>query len=304
MTIKNPIEWTGAQFVEAAQALRSAGHSFQHLQDTTHSPIPAVRKIGFADLRDALAKGFADFEAYRSDVLFVGIVYAAVGLVLARIAFNMNLIPLLFPLASGFAIVGPFAAIGLYEMSRLREQGQEARWTNAFDVFKTPAIGGIAVLGAILIVTFLIWLTVAWQIYQAAFGPAPIVSLAQFEHDIFHTPGGRDTIILGFGIGFLFALFAMTIILVSFPLLLDRDVGFDAAIRTSVRAVLANPVPIAAWGLIVAAGLVLGSLPLFVGLIVAIPVLGHATWHLYRKLVPRDGEGRAALRLYPSDDVH
>ncbi|MEI9992560.1 MAG: DUF2189 domain-containing protein [Rhizomicrobium sp.] len=304
MTIKNPIEWTGAQFVEAAQALRSAGHSFQHLQDTTHSPIPAVRKIGFADLRDALAKGFADFEAYRSDVLFVGIVYAAVGLVLARIAFNMNLIPLLFPLASGFAIVGPFAAIGLYEMSRLREQGQEARWTNAFDVFKTPAIGGIAVLGAILIVTFLIWLTVAWQIYQAAFGPAPIVSLAQFEHDIFHTPGGRDTIILGFGIGFLFALFAMTISLVSFPLLLDRDVGFDAAIRTSVRAVLANPVPIAAWGLIVAAGLVLGSLPLFVGLIVAIPVLGHATWHLYRKLVPRDGEGRAALRLYPSDDVH
>ncbi len=159
-------------------------------------------------------------------------------------------------------------------------------------------------LGAILIVTFLLWLTVAWQIYEATFGPAPIVSLAQFEHDIFHTPAGRDMIILGFGIGFLFALFAMAISLVSFPLLLDRDVGFDAAIRTSVRAVLANPAPVAAWGLIVTAGLVLGSLPLFVGLIVAIPVLGHATWHLYRKLVPRDGEGRIALRHYPPDDIH
>jgi len=303
MTIKNPIEWTGAQVVEAAHALRSAGHSFQHLQDTTHSPIPAVRRIGFADLGDALAKGFADFEAYRSDVLFVGIVYAVIGLVLARAAFNMNLIPLLFPLASGFAIVGPFAAIGLYEMSRLREQGQEARWTNAFDVFKAPAIGGIAVLGTLLIATFLVWLAVAWQIYRAAFDGAPIVSLAQFGHDIFYTPGGREMIVAGIGVGFLFALFAMAISLVSFPLLLDRDVGFDAAIRTSVRAVLANPVPIAAWGLIVSAGLVLGSLPLFVGLIVAIPVLGHATWHLYRKLVPRDGEEGGALRVYPSDDA-
>jgi len=304
MTIKNPIEWTGAQFVEAAHALRSAGHSFNHLQDTVHSPIPAVRKIGFADLREALAKGFADFEAYRSDVLFVGIVYAAVGLVLARVAFNMNLIPLLFPLASGFAIIGPFAAIGLYEMSRLRELGREVSWTNAFDVFKAPAIGGIAVLGALLIVTFLVWLTVAWQIYQATFGPTPIVSLTQFGHDIFYTPGGRAMVVEGIGAGFLFALFAMAISLVSFPLLLDRDVGFDAAIRTSVRAVLANPVPIAAWGLIVAAALVLGSLPLFVGLIVVIPVLGHATWHLYRKLVPRDGEGRIALRVYPPDDIH
>ncbi len=285
MTIRNPIEWSGAQLVHAAHAMRSAGASLRHVQDTIHSPALTVRRIGVADLRAALIEGFADFEAYRSDVLFVGIVYVVVGLVLARLAFGMDMLPLLFPLASGFAIVGPFAAIGLYEMSRLREQGVEARWTNAFDVLRAPAIGAIAMLGLLLIAIFLVWLAVAWAIYLATFGPAPIVSLTQFMHDVFRTPGGQTMIVVGIGAGFLFALLAMSVSIVSFPLLLDRDVGLDTAIATSFRAVIANPVPMAAWGLIVAGGLVLGSLPLFIGLVVVIPVLGHATWHLYRRLV-------------------
>ena len=286
MTIRNPIEWGGAQLVEAAHAMRNAGRSLQHMQDTIHSPAPTVPRIGVADLRDALGKGFADFEAYRTDVLFVGIVYTIVGLVLARVAFGEDLIPLLFPLASGFAIVGPFAALGLYEMSKLREQGIEASWSNAFDVFKSPAIGTIAVLGGVLIALFGLWLFTAWQIYLATFGRAPIDSLGQFLHDVFRTPGGQEMIVVGVGVGFLFALAAMAISIVSFPLLLDRDVGLDTAIRTSVRAVLVNPGMMALWGLIVAALLALGALPLFVGLVVVIPVLGHATWHLYRKVVP------------------
>ena len=302
MTIRNPIEWSGAQLVQAAHAMKVAGTSLHHMQDTAHSPAPAVKRIGVADLREAIARGFADFEAYRSDVLFLGVIYAVVGAVLARLAFGMDLLPLLFPLASGFAIVGPFAAIGLYEMSRLREQGAEVRWTNAFDVFKAPAIGGIAVLGAMLIGIFLLWLGAAWTIYLNTFGGAPIVSLSQFLHDVLSTPGGQMMTVIGVGVGFLFALLAMAISLVSFPLLLDRDVGLDTAIRTSIRAVAANPVTVGLWGLIVAVGLVLGSLPLFVGLIVVIPVLGHATWHLYRKLVPRDGEGRRVSAAF--DDIH
>ena len=269
MTIRNPIEWTGAQFVEAAHVMQSAHHSLQHIQDTIHSPAPKVRRITTTDLRAALAEGFADFEAYRTDVLFVGVIYAAVGLVLARVVFQEDLLPLLFPLASGFAIVGPFAAVGLYEMSRLREMGVAARWSNAFDVFRAPAVGAISVLGAALIATFLVWLFVAWEIYLSTFGPTPINSLAQFVHDVFRTPGGQAMIVLGIGVGFLFALFAMAISIVSFPLLIDRDVGLDTAIRTSIRAMTANPGPMAAWGLIVAAGLVIGSLPLFVGLVVA-----------------------------------
>lgn len=285
MTIKNPIEWSGAQLVQAAHAIGSAHRSLQHVQDTIHSPAPAVRKIGIADVRDALAKGFEDFEAYRSDVIFLGIVYVVAGLVLARFAFGMDLLPLLFPLASGFAIVGPFAAVGLYEMSRLREQGVEVNWKNALDVFNAPAAGAISVLGLGLIAIFLAWLGAAWLIYANTMGPASPTTIGGFLHDVFLTPGGQTMIVVGVGVGFLFAVFAMAISIVSFPLLIDRDAGLDTAVRTSIRAVTANPGPMAVWGVIVTAALVIGSLPFFIGLVVVVPVLGHATWHLYRKLV-------------------
>ena len=154
-TIRNPIEWSGAQFVSAAHAAQAMGRSVDHMLDTAHSPAPAIRKIGTADIWQSLRQGFFDFEAYRSDVLFLCATYAVIGLVLARIAFGSDLLPLLFPLASGFAILGPLAAVGLYEMSRRREQGAEVGWANAFDVIKAPAIGGIAAMGAILVATFL-----------------------------------------------------------------------------------------------------------------------------------------------------
>src|ERR1700733_8378490 len=164
-TIKNPIEWSGAQLVQTAHAIGSAYRSLQHIQDPIHSPAPAVRKIGTADVWAALAKGFDDFEAYRSDVIFLCITYAVVGLVLSRLAFGMDLLPLIFPLASGFALIGPIAGIGLYEMSRRREQGMQASWANAFDVLKAPAVGGVLVLAIVLVATFLIWQAVAWEIY-------------------------------------------------------------------------------------------------------------------------------------------
>jgi len=286
MTNKNPIEWSGARFVDAAHFVQAAGRSIHHVQDTIHAPEPAVRRIRVADLWDALAKGIDDFGAYRSDVLFLCTIYPVIGLILARFAGGLDLIPLLFPLASGFAIVGPFAAVGLYEMSRLREKGVEARWMNAFDVFKAPAIGAISVLGLLLIVIFLAWIATAWAVYMRTLGPAMPVSIAAFLHDVFRTPEGQTLIIVGMGTGFLFALLAMTISLVSFPLLLDRDTGLDTAIRTSEHAIVENPLPIAVWGMIVAGALLLGSIPLFVGLAVVVPILGHSTWHLYRKLVP------------------
>ena len=145
MHIRNPVEWSGAQLVGAAQALGTAYRSLHHIQDRIHSPAPRVRKITTADIGAALAKGYDDFAAYRSDVLFLCVVYAVAGLVLARLAFRMNMLPMLFPLAAGFALIGPFAAVGLYEMSRRREQGAHVTWANAFDVLREPAIGAIAV---------------------------------------------------------------------------------------------------------------------------------------------------------------
>ena len=286
-TIRNPIEWSGAQLVSAAHAAEAVGRSIDHMRDTAHSPAPAIRRITSSDVWQSLRQGFADFEAYRSDVIFLCATYALVGLVLARLAFDTDLLPLLFPLASGFAIIGPLAAVGLYEMSRRREQGAEVGWANAFDVLKAPAVGGIAALGLILIAVFLFWLVTAWAIFQATLAPTlprePSASL--FMQAVLFTPPGREMIVMGISVGFLFALFAMMLSVVSFPLLIDRDAGLDTAIGTSFRAVLANPGPMALWGLIVAALLLAGSALAFVGLMVAVPVLGHATWHLYRKLI-------------------
>ena len=285
MTIKNPIEWSGAQVVHAAEAVENFGRSLSHIADRVHSPAPAVRRITLDDLRDALARGLGDFMAYRSDVLAVGVIYAIVGIVMGRAAFGSDLLPLIFPLASGFAIVGPFAAVGLYEMSRRREQGREAHWSNALDVVREPSFGAIAMLGVMLIAIFGLWIACAWWIYQATLGPAMPQNLGAFMHDVVATGAGYAMIAVGIGVGFVFALVAMAISVVSFPLLLDRDVGLDTAVRTSIRAVIANPRAMAAWGAVVTGLLVAGSLPFFIGLAVVGPVLGHATWHLYRKLV-------------------
>jgi uncharacterized membrane protein len=208
-----------------------------------------------------------------------------VGFVLARIVLGANVLPLLFPLAAGFALIGPFAATGLYELSRRQEMGLEVSWKDAFGARRSPSIDGILALGALLMVVFLLWIAAAQAIYIANFGYAPAASIPNFLSQVFTTPQGWTMIVLGNGVGFLFALAVLSISVVSFPLLLDRDVGAAVAILTSVRAVLMNPVPMAMWGLIVAFLLLIGSLPLFVGLALVMPVLGHSTWHLYRKLV-------------------
>jgi uncharacterized membrane protein len=250
------------------------------------SPLqPAVRKIALADLYDALKEGIDDFWAMPTHVIFLSLIYPIVGLMLARLAFGYDVLPLLFPIAAGFALVGPFAAVGLYEMSRRREAGLDVAWRNALDVRHSPSFGAILALGALLTVVFLVWVAVAQAIYVASFGYAPIASMPDFAHDVIATKAGWKLILVGNAVGFLFAVLVLTVSVVSFPLLLDRDVGAASAVLTSVRAVAVNPVPMAAWGLIVAALLAIGSIPFLFGLAVVMPVLGHATWHLYRRVV-------------------
>src|SRR6266508_2657663 len=249
---------------------------------------PVVRKIGFADLKDAVAKGIDDFSAMPSHVIFLAIIYPILGLFLARLTFGYHVLPLLFPLAAGYALIGPFAAIGLYELSRQREKGVDVTWKHALGVLRCPSLDAIAALGMVLMIVFVIWLATAQWLYQSLFGEGSPESIGQFLRDIFTTSRGWTLIIAGNGIGFLFAVLALSIGVVSFPMLLDRDVGAIVAVQTSVRAVLLNPLMMAAWGLFVAAALVIGSLPFFVGLAVVMPVLAHSSWHLYRKVVEPD----------------
>lgn len=282
MAIRNPVEWSAAQFRQGTHAVGSGSHAVYGFEK---GGTPVIRRIGAADLRDVLVKGRDDFMAYRTDVIFLCLIYPLAGLILARAAFGGDMIQLLFPLASGFALIGPFAAVGLYEMSRRREQGVVIGWKDAFGVLNSPSFGAILALGVLLMVIFVAWLFAAQAIYAATLGPEPAGSPGAFLSEVFGTREGWTMIVVGVGVGFLFALLAFSVSVVSFPLLLDRKVGVATAIWTSLRAVAANPGTMALWGLIVAASLVIGSIPLFVGLIVIMPILGHATWHLYRKVV-------------------
>ncbi len=253
---------------------------------------PQIRTIGLADLKDALARGLDDFLAMPSHAVFLCLIYPVVGFVLARIVLGANVLPLLFPLAAGFALIGPLAALGLYEMSRRREQGLDVSWKHALDIRRSPSLGAIMVLGLLLVAIFLTWIAVAQAIYVATFGYAPAASMPDFIRQVFTTPEGWILAIVGNFVGFLFAVVVLTLTVVSFPLLLDRDVGVAVAVLTSARAVLANPVTMAFWGVIVAALLLIGSLPAFFGLAVVVPILGHATWHLYRKVIEPDMSDR------------
>jgi uncharacterized membrane protein len=247
--------------------------------------MPVVKTITLSDLMLALRRGAEDFWSKPTHYFLLMIIYPVIGIVLTVWMNGFYTWPMLYPLIGGFALVGPIAALPLYEISRRRELGEDPGWRDAMSVFHSPAIGSILAVGAMLFFLFTLWLTSAQALYESLFGSAPPQSFQGLFAQVLYEPGGMTLALVGTAIGACFALVVLCTSVIAFPLLLDRDVGAYVAVETSIRAVVHNLVPMLAWGIIVGLSLFVGALTLFVGLAVILPVLGHATWHLYRRTV-------------------
>jgi uncharacterized membrane protein len=245
----------------------------------------AIRRIDASDIRAALAAGWADFQAIPTQLVFLCILYPVVGLLAGRAAFHDALMPLVWPLVAGLSLLGPICAVGLYEISRRREAGLPASAMNALDVLRSPALPQVAAMGAVLVAIFVAWLIAAHVLYRTTLAPLGITGIGALMDAALTTRQGWTMLILGNLIGGAFATVVLCISAISIPLMLHRHVSLPAAIQVSLRVARDNPATMARWGLTVALLLAIGSAPLFIGLAVVMPLLGHATWHLYRRAV-------------------
>ena len=244
-----------------------------------------VRELTLTDVVGSLRAGWDDFAAYPSHAVMLAIIYPIVGLSIARVLQGYSFLPLLFPLSAGFALLGPFVAIVFYELSRRRERGDILSAANVTDIIDSVSCGAVGLLGAMLAVLFLTWVATAQSVYNAFFGFAPVSSMPEFLEQVISTAEGHRFLVEWCAVGLLFAIVAFSISVVSFAVLIDRRASATDAILTSLRVIARNPLTMALWGLICAGLLVVAIAPIFLGLAVVMPVLGHATWHLYRKAV-------------------
>lgn len=251
------------------------------------APEIPVRTLSARDLNLSLREGWNDFLAMRGDLIFIGMLYPLVGIVAAWTATDSNLLPLLFPIAAGISLLGPIVAVGFYELARRQEAGLESDWSHFFDVRKRPSFDELGAVAALLIGIFLLWVAVAAGLYLALWGTGFPDSLGAFLSRLFTTSEGWALIIIGNLVGACFAVLVLAISFVSLPMLVDCNVDARTAVSTSIRAFRANKGLIIRWGLTVGVLLVLGSIPVFIGLAAVLPWLGYATWHLYTHVVDR-----------------
>ena len=245
---------------------------------------PVVRRIAAADIAEALSEGLRDFQAMPLYGLAFGAFYAAGGIAIVLCLTAFGLVYLAYPLAAGFAMIGPFVATGLYEVSRRREAGQPVSVAAIWATVRTR--GEIGWMAFVTLFVFVIWMYQVRLLIALLLGlNASFSSLREFMTVVLTTNEGLLFLAIGNAVGAALSLILFSLTVVSFPLLLDRDVDFVTAMVTSVRAVVTSPLPMIGWAALIVVLLAVSAMPYFLGLVVTLPVLGHATWHLYRRII-------------------
>jgi uncharacterized membrane protein len=255
-------------------------------RDDAASPGPIeIRTVGVNDLLPALKEGFDDLRELRTDQITLAVLFPLAGLAVAGVVADRALLPFLFPAASGFALIGPLATLWYSALSRGRELYGEDAASHPLHLFFGPRGRSLRILGGVAILLFLLWNGAAGLIYEMTLGRSSAKPNAFFLVRVLTTPAGWEMTVIGCGVGVIFALVAVAIGCVSFPLALDKPVTATEAIRYSLDAMARNPFFMLCWGAVIVIGLVIGAIPGLLGLAVTLPVLGHATWHVYRRIV-------------------
>lgn len=245
---------------------------------------PRVRALGVDDISAALADGLRDFRAAPAFGLLVGAIYAIGGNVMVAIFASFDMLWLAYPMAAGFALVAPFVATGIYETSRRLARGESTSVFTLIGAVPAHARREIAYMALVTAFGLIVWIYAAGFVYALFFGLRPIDYTGIVDAAV-STPRGVAFLMAGNGIGAVMATVIFSISVVSYPLLLDRDRDFVTAMITSIRVVLAAPMVLLGWGIFVATLLVIAMVPMFLGLVIVLPWLGHASWHLYRRAV-------------------
>ena len=244
-------------------------------------PMPEIAELDFSDLKVALGKGWSDFRKAPIYGIIFGAIFAALGVVLYLQFVVWQSDISIVPLAAGFPLIGPFVAVGMYEVSRLIEREESVNWMSVMQAIYAERKRQIPSIAFVVLFIFLIWVYMAHLVFALSFGLKPLTNVMT-STDILLTKEGITMLLMGSVVGgFLsFVLFSITV--VGIPLLVDREIDVVTAMITSFSLVLNNMVVMMAWGVIVALLLLVAMIPMFIGLIVVLPVLGHATWHLYK----------------------
>lgn len=252
---------------------------------TPQQPMPEIRTVTADDITASLKAGFSDFLARPFMSGFFGLFYALFGILMVWVLVWLGKIWMIIPAIVGFPLVAPFAAAGLYEMSRRLQNGEPFGWSEILTVMANQRKREMGWMAFVTLFIFWVW------IYQVRLWLAIILQNASFSdfdgflHTVFFTPQGWTFLAVGTCVGAFLSIVLFSVTVVAMPMLLDRETDFVSAMLTSVRVVTENPVVMLTWAMIISATMLLSLVPAFLGLIFTLPILGHTTWHLYQRAV-------------------